>query len=77
MRQAARDISEEVIPVNTIASDPWLLFNDKLLLVDIIGDRTWRERDKAINNSEVSEYPEFREANTIMPRMAQSMTTSQ
>ena len=64
--KAARDTLEEVVPVHNIKADPWVAYNEKPLLVDSVGDRTWREPDKAINNAEVTQYLESKEANTII-----------
>ena len=33
----ARDIPEDVVPVDNITSDPWVVYNDKLLLVEAMG----------------------------------------
>ena len=45
--KAARDILVDALPVESIMPDPWVVLNDKPLLIDAIGDRTWRERDLA------------------------------
>ncbi|KAJ7386239.1 hypothetical protein OS493_010638 [Desmophyllum pertusum] len=64
--KAAKDTLEEVVPVDNIQADPWVAYNNKPILVDSVGDRTWEERDKAINNAEVSQYLESKEANIII-----------
>ena len=43
--------------MDNIKADPWVAYNGKALLIDSVGDRTWRERDKAIN-AEVSQFEE-------------------
>lgn len=56
---------EEVVPVGNITSDPRVLYNDKPSVVDAVGDRTWRERDGAINNAKVSQYLQAIDANIV------------
>ena len=53
-------------PVDNIKVDSWVAYNDKTQLVDSAGDRSWREWNKAINNAEVFQFLESKEANIII-----------
>jgi len=41
--QTARDVLEDVAPVEVVISDPWIVFNDKSVVVDVVSDWTWHE----------------------------------
>ena len=55
----------EVLLMENIKADPRVVYNGKTLLVDSVGDRTRRERNKAIS-TEVSQFLESKEPNIIV-----------
>ena len=51
--------------MENIKADSWVAYNGKTVLVDSVGDRTRRERNKAIS-TEVSQFLESKEPNIII-----------
>ena len=54
----AKTTVKTVVETENIRADPWSRYNDNILKVDKIGDRSWRERGHAINQAEIMEYLE-------------------
>jgi hypothetical protein len=62
----SRDTVEAVCPIENLQSDEWIDFVCSSFITEVVGSRSWRERDGAINNALIGELLEEKSPTTII-----------